>query len=228
MTDDELKVTKSARKMTDMMTVNNNIFRGNGKAIEFKNALLADLTVLETAGADGISSRGQKLNATADKTSAENALEKFLRKIASTARLIKKNNPDFNNTFVMSNRGYGSQELLDTARAFKDDLTAENVAEFEEFALASATPANVQTKIDACATARTEQNTGQGGTIASTAEVKAAIKRLRANRLSLKDIGENILNAHGDEGLIAEWKSACKIEKRNKKEPPPTPPANNG
>ena len=133
MTDDELKVTKSARKMTDMMTANNNIFRGNGKAIEFKNALLEDLTVLETAGADGISSRGQKLNATADKTSAENALEKFLRKIASTAKLIKKAKPEFNNTFVMRRGGYGSQELLDTARAFKDDLTVENVGRMLRF-----------------------------------------------------------------------------------------------
>lgn len=227
MTDDELKVTKSARRMTDMMTANNDVFRNNSKAIEFKNAILADLAVLETAGADKISSRGQKLNATADKTSAETSLEKFLRKIASTAKIIKKAKPDFNNTFVMSNRGYGSQELLDTAQAFKDDLTPETAAEFDEFALASATPANVQTKIDACSAARTEQNTGQGGTIASTAEVKAAIKRIRANRMSLKEIGENILDELGDAGLIAEWKAACKIEKRAKNEPPPTPP-NNG
>lgn len=227
MTDDELKVTKAARKMTDMMTANNNIFRNNGKAIEFKNAVLADLTILETAGADGISSRGQRLNATADKSSVETALERFLRKIASTAKLIKKAKPEFNNTFVMRRGGYGSQELLDTALAFKGDLTAENVAEFEEFALASATPANVQAKIDAFSAARTEQNAGQGGTVASTAEVKAAIKRLRANRLSLKEIGENILDEHGDAGLIGEWKSVCKIEKRNKNEPPPTP-SNNG
>lgn len=30
MTDDEVKVTKSARKMTDMMTVNNDVFKNSG------------------------------------------------------------------------------------------------------------------------------------------------------------------------------------------------------
>lgn len=38
---------------------------------------------------------------------------------------------------------------------------------------------------------------------------------------------DNILDDLGDEGLIGEWNAACKIEKRAKPEPPPTPP-NNG
>jgi len=227
MTDDEVKVMDAVRRMTDMMTVNNDVFKDNAKALEFKTAILADLAILSTAGAEKISSRGLRLNATADKTDADDVLEKLLRKMASTAKIIKKSDPSFNNTFIMRRGFYGSQELLDTARAFKDDLTTANVAKFDDFALPSANPANIQAKIDASEAARTEQNEGKGGTIASTAEVKAAIKRLRANRMSLKEIGENILDELGDAGLIAEWDSASKIEKRNPSEPPPTPP-NNG
>ena len=225
MTDDEVKVMDAVRRMTDMMTVENDVFKDNVKAMEFKNAILADLAILTTAGADKISARGFRLNATADKTDADDVLEKLLRKMASTAKIIKKSDPAFNNTFIMRRGFYGSQELLDTARAFKDDLTTTVIAKFDEFALAAATPANIQAKIDASETARTQQNEGKGGTVASTAEVKAAIKRIRANRMSLKEIGENILDELGDEGLIGEWKSACKIEKRGTT--PPTPP-NNG
>lgn len=227
MTDDELKVTRSARRTTDMMTVNNDVFKDTVKAMEFKNAILADLAITESAGATKISARGQPTNATADKNSADDALEKLLRNIASTAKIIKKSDPAFDNTFKMRSNTYGNQELLDTARAFKDDLTAENAAKFTEFGRPSATPANVQTKIDAFEASRTQQNEGKGGTVASTAEVKAAIKRIRANRLSLKEIGENILDEIGDAGLIAEWKSACKIEKRAKNEPPTTPAKGN-
>ena len=227
MTDDEVKVMDAVRRMTDMMTVKNDVFKDNVKAIEFKNAILADLAILTTAGADKISARGFRLNATADKTDADDVLEKLLRKMASTAKIIKKSDPAFNNTFIMRRGFYGSQELLDTARAFKEDLTTAVIAKFDDFALPSATPVNIQAKIDASEAARTQQNEGKGDTVASTAEVKAAIKRLRANRMSLKEIGENILDELGDEGLIGEWKAACKIEKRAKNEPPPTPP-NNG
>lgn len=227
MTDDEVKVMDAVRRMTDMMTVKNDVFKNNVKAMEFKNAILADLAILTTAGADKISARGFRLNATADKTDADDVLEKLLRKMASTAKIIKKSDPAFNNTFIIRRGFYGSQELLDTARAFKDDLTTAAIAKFNEFALAAATPANLQAKIDASEAARTEQNEGKGGTVASTAEVKAAIKRIRANRLGLKEIGENIVEETGDAGLIAEWQSACKIEKRSKNESPPTPP-NNG
>lgn len=226
MTDDEVKVTNSARRMTDMMTVNDDVFKDNAKALEFKDAILADLEVTESAGAENISARGQKLNATADKNSADDALEKLLRNIASTAKIIKKSDPAFDNTFIMRSNTYGAQELLDTARAFKDDLTTANVAKFDDFALPSATPANIQAKIDAFEAARTQQNSGKGGGIASTAETKAAIKRIRANRVSLKEIGENILDAIGDAGLIAEWKAASRIEKRSPNDPPPTPPEN--
>jgi hypothetical protein len=117
--------------------------------------------------------------------------------------------------------------LLDTAHGFKNDLTAANVAKFAEFALLSATPVNVQAKIDAFEGARAQQNTGKGGGIAATAETRAASKRLKANRLTLKKIGENILETHGDAGLSAEWKAACKIEKsapkpKGENPPPPT------
>lgn len=53
--------------------------------------------------------------------------------------------------------------------------------------------------------------------------MKAAIKRIRANRLALKKVGANILDELGDEGLIGEWKSACKIEKSDKNDPSDTP-----
>lgn len=213
MTDDEIKEFNSATWMTEIVAANNAVFSVNAKAVSLTAELNADIDVLEGAGAARVSSDGTRSDGTMDKRAARTALENLVRKIASDAKTIKRSEPDFDNKFKIARGSLSSQELLDIALAFKNDLTPAAVAKFGEFALLGATPANVQAKIDAFEDARAQQNAGKGGGVAATAETRAAMKRLKANRRILKTIGENILEAHGDAGLIAEWKSACKIEK---------------
>lgn len=233
MTDEEVRVMNSVRRMTGVMAAHDGVFKNNAKAVSLKDALLADIGVLEAAGAAGISARGLQRNATADKNAGEEALDDFLRKMASTARTIKKSEPDFNNTFIVRHGNYGIQELLDVARSFLNDLTPAVASKFTEYGFPSATTANLQARIDVIEAARVQQNTGKGSGIASTAETKAAVRRLRANRAMLKEVGENIVEETGDAGLVAEWRAACKIEKRasgegNEENPPPAPVADQG
>jgi hypothetical protein len=224
MTDGDFQEFNSAGKMTDLVAANNDVFKNTPKALEMNTALETDIGILEAAGAKRVSANGMRSDGSFDAKAAKGALEDFLRKIASNAKTIKTGEADFNNTFKIK-RGYlSSQYLLDLGRGFKTELTPPAVAaQFVEYGYLSATPANIQTKIDNLEAARAEQNTGAGSGIAATAETKAAVKRLMKNRRILKTIGENILEENGDAGLIAEWKSVCRIARREKKNTPPKP-----
>lgn len=136
----------------------------------------------------------------------------------------------FENPFKIPRGTLGSQQLLDTASSFASMLTAPVIAEFGEFGLASATPANPGDKIARFQTDRAQQNAGKSVGAASTAETKASIKRLVQARRTTAQIGENILEDSGDAGLLEAWRSACRVEKQKSKpddvQPPPPPRRN--
>lgn len=225
MTDENLKEVKSAGKMTAVMTANNEVFKDNAKAMSLKAALIDDVAILQAEGASAISAMGIQKDGTQDKNAGEVALEKLLRKIAANGKVIKKDDPTFDNTFKLPSSSLSNQDLLDTGNAFKNDLTPAAVTKFSEYGCIEATPANIQAKIDAVLAGSAQQNTGRSSGIAATAEERAAVTRLKANRRLMKTVGENLVQAHGDAGLIAEWKAACKLEKNKPAEPPtlPTP-----
>jgi hypothetical protein len=224
MTDRELQEFISAGRMTDLMTANDNVFKDTAKAIELKEALLTDIAVLEAAGAARVSASGLRTDGTMDSRAGKSALEKFVRKLASNGKTIKNAEPDFENIFKIPKGSLSNQELLDVALSFRNDLTPAAVGKFSQYGFTAATPANLDAKISAFQTGRAQQNTGKGSGVAATAATRAASKRLKANRRTLRDIGANILEEHGDAGLIAEWKSACRIERPKPAPKPETPP----
>lgn len=224
MTDGDIREIISAERMVAVMTANNNVFKDNVRAMSLKTALIDDVALMNASGASAISAMGLQKDGTQDKNAALTTLEKFIRKIAANGKVIKKDDPTFDNTFKIPRGSFNNQALLETAQAFIDNLTPAAVAKFSEYGYNSVTPTNLQAKIDAVFAGGTQQNEGRTGGVAATANEKATIKRLRANRRLLKAIGENITEEKGDAGLIAEWKSACKIEKNKPSTPPPAPP----
>ncbi|HEY0051388.1 MAG TPA: hypothetical protein VGB68_18980 [Pyrinomonadaceae bacterium] len=227
MTDKEISEFNSAVRMIDFNAANAAAFAGNAKMTGGFAALASEVEVLESAGANRVSARGIRTDGTLDKNAAKTDLLALLRKIAETAKTIKKDEPAFENTFKLPRGTLGSQQLLDTASSFAAMLTAPLIARFGEFGLASATPANLNDKIAAFQTARAQQNAGKSVGVASTAETKASIKRLMQARRTTAQIGENILEDSGDAGLLEAWRSACRIERHKTKpaeNPPPQPP----
>ncbi len=223
MTDEDLKEVKSAGKMTAVMTAHHNVFKDVLRAMSLKTELIDDMAILQAEGASAISAMGMQKDGTQDKNAGETALEKLLRKIAANGKTIKTDDPTFDNTFKLPSGSLSNQDLLDTGYAFKNDLTPAAVAKFGAYGYFDATPENIQTEIDAILAGSAQQNAGRSSGIAATAEERAAVTRLKKNRRLMKTVGENIVEAHGDPGLIAEWKAACKLEK-NKPAEPPTPP----
>jgi hypothetical protein len=225
MTDEEIKEFNSAVRMTEVMTANNAVFSANANAMSLKAALETDIGVLGSEGAARVSASGLRTDATADRRVTREALEDYLRDIAENGRTIKKAEPDFDNVFKLPGGSLSSQELIDAANAFKKDMDAAAKAKFAAYGF-SVTDIKFQQRIDAFEAARAQQSAGKSGGVAATAETKAAITRLKANRRTLKQVGENITEENGDAGLIAEWQSACKLPKPGDPAPPtpPTPP----
>lgn len=230
MTDEEINEFNSAVMMIDYKTAHPNVFKDNAKMTGGFAALEADIAVLEAAGANRLSASGARSDGTIDKRAAKADLYALVRKTIETAKLIKKEEPDFDNTFKIPRGSLSGPQLLDSARSFANDLTPALVAKFGEFGAGSVKPDNFNTKITTYETARTHQNTGKTGSVAATAETRAASARLKKNRRTVAQIGENILEESDDAGLLAAWKSACHVEKRRKSDkagtdgnPIPTP-----
>ena len=223
MTDGDIREVISAERMVAVLVANDDVFKNNVRAMSLKTALIDDVALMNASGASGISAMGLQKDGTQDKNAALTTLEKLVRKIAANGKVIKKDDPTFDNIFKIPRGSFNSQVLLETARGFIDDLTPAAVAKFADYGYASVTPANLQGKIDAVLAGSTQQNEGRSGGVAATANEKAVITRLKSNRRILKTIGENITEETGDAGLVAEWKSACKLEKP-KPTPTPTPP----
>lgn len=225
MTDNEVAEFDSAVRMIDFNNGHVTVFINNVKMTGGFPALEADIASLEAAGANRVSSSGSKRDATQDKGSATDVLYKLIRKSVNTAKLIKKDEPDFDNTFKIRRGTMSGIETLDVARAFADMLTATVAKKFDDFGAVSVNAANFNAKIAAVEAARTQQNTSKSSGVAATAATRAASKRLMKNRRTLAAVGTNIIEELKDEALLAEWKSACRVEKRKSSAPqtPPTP-----
>lgn len=222
MTDDERNEFDSAVRMTELGAEYNDIFKDNARIVDLLSALNADIGVLEAAGAARVSASGLRTDGTHDKGAAKKNLDAFVRKLAATAKTIKKEDAAFENKFTLQRGTMSSQQLLDRARGFKIDLLPEIVNKFREFGVTDAA-AKIDAKINLFEAARAQQNSGKSGGVAATAQTKAAIRSLMKTRRSLKVIGENILEEAGDQAKLAAWRSACRVE-RPKPAPKPEPP----
>ncbi len=147
MNDRDLTEFDSAVRMTGFFAANNDLLKNNAKAISMNTALLADIGVLETAGASRVSASGMRTDGTADKRAAKSDLNIYVRKIASTAKIIKKEEPDFDNQFKIPRGTPSGQQLLEIAGAFANDMTPAVTTKFNEFGLSGAISTNLTDKI---------------------------------------------------------------------------------
>lgn len=223
MTDEDVFEFNSAGRMSQFGAANNTIIKTSAKAVSSLAALDADVAALEASGAMSVSAGGTQRDGTQDKTAAQTALDKLVRKIAKTAKVIKTEEPDFDNKFKLERGSLNNQELLDTARAFQGDVLPVE-AKFADYGVTSAAT-KLQTGINSFEAGQTQQNTGKGGGVAATAQTRANVKSLKKNRRTLKTIVANLLEEAGEVALLEEWKSACRVEKAAKKDKGTTPPA---
>lgn len=223
MTDEELSEFDSGIRMVDFVEVNSGLFSSNPKVASVRGLLDADISVLEAAGAVRVSASGKRKDGTADKKASKKSLSELIRKIVNTAAAIKKDDPNFDNKFKIGRGDLGGQGWVDAGNAFIIDLPPA-IPKFVEFGLSNKLVEMLTSRINAYEDARRGQNAGRGSGVAATAQTKAAIKSLMKNRRTLALIVGNMLEELGDAGKIAEWESACHIERTGKKKKDEVPP----
>ncbi len=219
MTDNEIKEFDSADRMTEFKMRHPDVFKGNARIMSGFDSLEADITLLENQGAIRITSKGLRSDGTQDKSAAKSALYKLVRKAVDTGKLIKKEEPEFDNQFKIRRGTMSNPELLDAARGFAVLLTTETAKKMSEFGASSVNADNFKDKIKTFEAGRAQQDAGRGAGVAATAEIKAVMKRLRSTRRTVAKIGTNIIEDTDDAGLLGEWQSASKIEKSGKSAP---------
>ncbi len=224
MNDKDMSEFDSSVRMSDFAAANSVLFKNTPKIVNGFVSLNADIAELETTGAARVSTTGLRTDGTADKAATKSALTAYLRKIVKTAKLIKAEEPEFDNKFKFSRGNVGGEELLTVARAFANDLPPV-AAKFEEYVIKGDPVVKLNALVADFEAARTQQNTGKGGGIAATAQTKTTVKRLSKTRAMLKIVVTNLLEDLDDAGKLAEWKAACRVEKAAKKtktDPPTT------
>lgn len=222
MNDRDLAEFNSAVRMSEFGAANSAELKSLTKVVAGFADLNADIAALETTGATRVSADGTRSDGTVDKRTAKDSLYETVRRIARTARTIKKVEPDFNDKYKLTEGTLSGQNLVELATAFRDDFVTD-AAKFAEYGLPATVSQTLTDKIAAYESARAEQNTGAGSGVAMTAQIRAVMKNLMQTRRMLRTI---VANFYLDNpAKSAEWKSACHVKKPDapKNPVPPTP-----
>lgn len=223
MTDLEIAEFDSAVEMRDFTAANNDDFKDNPIAVGLIAQINIDIDILTDSGAARVTARGERRDGTLDKKAAKAALFALVKYIADNGRTLKNMNPDFDNTFILpkgSNMSY--QQLIEVAESFKDKLDRATLAIFTEIAVDENIVMHLQNRINDYNFARTQQNTGKNKSVQATGQTRETIKRLKSNRRTLQQIGENLY--FSSPAKLDAWKSACRVKKQDAPPTPPTPP----
>ena len=201
------------------------------KTFAIPQQMFTDLNVLMPQllgkGATQVSAASSRSGATLNKTSAKSRLERHLRGVANTANEIADLEPDFDNRFDFPRKAVSFNDLLTLADSFLANLPAVD-AKFQAYGKSPAFIADIAAAKADCETFLGVQDTGQRGSVEANADEADLLHQALAIKKPLKRIVINIFE--DDPGKLANWRSACHVERapKKKKDPegggdPPTP-----
>lgn len=177
---------------------------------------------MEQHGVKQLAGTGEFRGGTDAKQVAAEELREEMREIRDTAQAISEAEdlPDFDDQFRMP-RSYSYEVLLTTARTFLQQATASE-ALFLEFEMPADFIAQLADAIGALEEAASAQNEGLSSQVGGTAELHAQLTRGISARKMLLPIVRN--KFRNDAGIIAQWETAVRIVRPQRKPKSPTPP----
>lgn len=142
-----------------------------------------------------------------------------LRRIARTAKIIEKKNPDFVNAFEVPRGNFSYQELIDKAQTFATERL-KNEADFDKYGLNDAFFDELRQDVAELGDASEGQADAKRGAVGATADTEAILEKSLDVRSELKVAIEN--HYRNDPAKLAEWLTASHIRRRStNNEPPP-------
>jgi hypothetical protein len=185
------------------------------------------LAQLATTGITRESSTSLGKNETLTKTAIFNEIYADLRRIAQTAEILKRRNPDFANTYTLPRDMMSRAQLLDKAKAVHADSAAHE-DDFFALGLSRTFRAELQADITALEAVSQSQADAKRSTVGANAAANAILEEALDNR---EILNRALRNHYRDSPQkLAEWLTACRIERAPQRtdeeqpEPPPTPP----
>lgn len=216
------------RRTTDMVlnvgrfaTENESLYRDNPMAVEKFALIQTFIAQLLDKGEVRTSSEAMKFSQTARRKMSRRQLKKTLYELADTAVDIKKNNPDFDNVFVVEGKNLNDAKLLETGRAFFGDLTPAVRALFVAYGHEADFHEELEDEIEDFADSISAQGEAFRNRVGANADIDVLLSDVLKAINTLEVIMPKLLK--GNPGKLAEWLSAVKIEKAPKRtKPTPT------
>ena len=216
------------RRTTDMVlnvgrygTENESLYRDNPLAVEKFALIQTFIAQLLDKGEVRTSSEAMKFSQTARRKMSRYKLKKTLVEIVETGVDIKKNNPDFDNVFVIPPHNRNDALLLETGRSFHGDLTSAVRELFVAYGHDTDFYEELEDEIDDFADSISAQGEAFRNRVGANADIDVLLVDVLKAVNTLEVVMPKLLK--NNSGKLAEWLSAVKIEKAPKRtKPTPT------
>ena len=169
---------------------------------------------LEQAGVRRVTAQSAGKSGTMSKKAQARELESDIRRIARTARTIKRRNPDFENKFIIPSGGLIYEEIIQYGESFLANAR-DAVEEFDKLRLKKEFFDNFRLELDQFRGTTEGQQGAKLESVGETANIGDILDNALATRDELNTALENELA--GDAEKLAEWRSAKRIERRRSK-----------
>lgn len=206
------------RRTTDMVlnvgrygTENESLYRDNPLAVEKFALIQTFIAQLLDKGEVRTSSEAMKFSQTARRKMSRRQLKKTLYGLADTAVDIKKNNPDFDNVFVVQGKNLNDALLLETGRSFHGDLTPAVRALFIAYGHDADFHEELEDEINDFESSISDQGEAFRNRVGANADIDVLLVDVLKAINTLEVIMPKLLK--NNPGKLAEWLSAVKIEK---------------
>lgn len=195
------------------------VFKQNNPAIAGIDAYITGLFAenkanadrLEQAGVKRITAQSAGLSGTMSKKAQAREIESDIRRVARTARTIKRKNPNFDNKFIIPSGGLTYEEIVQFGESILANAPAAE-AEFDKLRLKKPFFDNMRLELDQFRGTTDGQQGAKLESIGETANIGEILDDTLATRDELNTAMENELA--GDAEKLAEWRSAKRIERR--------------
>ena len=186
-----------------------------------------NISRLNAAGITSISAGGAGMSETRSKVARAREINADLRLVMTTAKRLEKKIPGFQNTFTLPRGALSYQQLIEHAESFIADAAAHQ-AEFTKRGLTAQFFTDMAADVaEFKETAHSQADAKRTG-VGTTADVEAILEDALDVRADLNTAIKN--HYRNNPQKLAEWLTACHIERMRKKDDaPPTgnnPPEN--
>ena len=169
---------------------------------------------LEQAGVKRITAQSAGKSGTQSKRAEARELESDVRRIARTARTIKRRNPNFENKFIVPSGSLNYEEIAQFSESFLANAP-DAEEDFDKLRLRKPFFDNMRLNLDQFRGSTEGQQGAKLQSVGETANIGDILDDALSTRDELNTALENELA--GDPEKLAEWRSAKRIERRRAK-----------